>query len=603
MFTRFSTYSFRRWFWRSLFGIGILLLLTVKSNLLFQFATQAAPAPPLVISTRAVPSTFNFALNSVFPNIFLFTYTGLTQENGATGAVEPALAETWQSATNGKRWVFTLRRGLKWSDGKPLTAEDVVFTYQDIIANRDIPTDLRDALQIGSGKQLPTVRKLNDFQVEFTLPEPFAPFLRATAGIAILPKHALASSLRTRTADGQLQFLSTWGIDSDPTQIVVNGPYKVARYIPDQQITFQRNPYYWRKDAAGNALPRIQQIDWRIDQRWDTELQQFLSGQLDVIGDLRPLQLPEITQLKEQAASGNFRLYDGGARSGTLFLTFNLTQARNELGKALVDPVKSRWFKQREFRQAVAYALDRATINREIFGNLGFLQNSPLPMQSPYFLQQGLKTYEYNPDQSRKILQRAGFRYNLQRQLLDSQGNRVRFTLLTNAENARRVEIANRIKQDLAAIGIQVDLSILGFNTLIDKLYSAQNWDAVLISFTGEAEPHNGANLWMSDGGVHLFNLKPQPGQRVMPGWQITAWERKIDQLFRAAAQEMDETKRKQLYGEFQQLVQEQAPVIHLVGDRAIMAANKRVQGIKPSGLVSWGLWNLEELTLDPITP
>jgi peptide/nickel transport system substrate-binding protein len=564
-----------------------------------QFKTKTAQVSQLALATITDPNTFNFANKQTFPNIFLFSYEGLTNENGATGEVEPNLAESWQFSDDNQRVVFKLRPGLKWSDGVPLTADDVVFTFQDVVANPEIPTDAKEGIQIGVKKEFPKVRKIDDLTVEFILPEPFAPFLRAVStpdGVLIMPKHALEKTLKTRGSDGNLAFLSTWGTNTDPTQIVVNGPYALESYVAGQRLIFRRNSYYWRKDAQGKPLPYVDRIIWQIIESQDTQLLRFRSGDLDVIGDARPLRSEYYSLLKREENRGKFHVQDGGPWSGTLYLTFNLTKAKNKAGKPFVDPIKSRWFNTLAFRQAVAYAIDRDRINNNLFRGLGVIQNSPISVQSPYFLQQGLKVYDYNPDKSRELLKSAGFRYNDQGQLLDWEGNRVRFTLLTNTNNLVRVAMGSQIKQDLSKIGIQVDFVPLNFNVLIEKTSTSRDWDAHIIGFSGGVEPHQASNLWISSGASHSFNLKQQPGQPPIQGWQLTDMEKEIDRLYIAAARELDEAKRKQIYGEFQQLVQEQLPVIHLVNDRALMAVRDRVSGLKYTGLPSWGLWNIFEL-------
>lgn len=551
-----------------------------------------------MISTVTDPNTFNFANKNTFPNVFLFSYEGLTHQNGETGEVEPALAESWQISADKKRIVFKLRSGLLWSDGQPMTADDVVFTYRDVVANPEIPTDAKEEIQIGTTKAFPQVRKLDDRTIEFTLPEPFAPFLRTTAGpdgILIMPKHALEQTLKTRGPDGNLTFLSTWGTNTDPKAIVVNGPYQMERYVAGQRLVFQRNPHYWRKDATGKSLPYIDRIIWQITENTDTQLLRFRSGDLDVIGDIRPLRPEYISLLKREEARGNFQIKDGGPWSGTLYLTFNLSKAKNKDGKPFVDPIKSRWFNTLEFRQAVAYAIDRARINNNIFRGLGVTQNSPISVQSPYFLSE-VKAYDYNPAKARELLKQAGFRYNPQGQLLDAAGNRVRFSLLTNANNLVRVAIGSQVQQDLGKIGIQVDYTPIAFNVLVEKTSSSRDWEAHMIGFTGGVEPHQAANLWLSSGASHSFNLKQQPGQPPIQGWELTDLERDIDRLYIAAARELDEAKRKQLYDQFQRLVQDQLPVIHLVNDRALIAVRNTIEGLRYTGLPSWGLWNIPEL-------
>lgn len=590
-----------RCFYTLLIGLLSLLSIGLTGCDLAAMRTQAAQGSQLVIATLTDPKTFNYANNQSFPSIFLFSYTGLTRENGETGDIEPDLAESWEISQDQKRVVFTLREGLKWSDGQPLTADDVVFTYRDVVFNPAIPTDSKDGIQIGPNKLFPEIRKLDDRRVEFRLPEPFAPLLRATAGpngILILPKHALQETLQTKGSDGNLKFISTWGTDTDPAKIIVNGPFLLDSYTSGQRLVFRRNPYYWRKDAQGNPLPYIDRIVWQFIENTDTQLLRFRSNDLDVMGDARPLRPEYFSLLKREEKRGNFRIYNGGPWSGTLYMAFNQNRARDKDGKPIVDPVKLRWFTNRAFRQAIAHAIDRDRMNNNIFRGLGAVQNSPVSVQSPYFLspQQGLRVYDYDLNKAKDLLLSAGFQYNAQGQLLDDAGNRVQFTLLTNTGNKVREAIGAQIKQDLSRIGIQVDFTPINFNTLGDKISTSRDWEAHMIGFTGGVDPHGSANFWLSSGASHYFNLKQQPGQPPIQDWQATEFEQQVDRLFIAGARELDESKRKAIYGQFQRLVQEELPVTYLVNDSAMIAVRNRVEGLKYSGLPSWGLWNIQEI-------
>jgi peptide/nickel transport system substrate-binding protein len=481
----------------------------------------------------------------------------------------------------------------------------VVFTYRDVIFNDKIPAEAKDTLRIGANRTLPQVRKLDDRRIEFGLPEPFTPFLRATSGppanIVILPKHKLEKSVQTLDANGNPLFLSTWGSDTNPEDIVVNGPYLIEQYRPGERLIFRRNPHYWERDAEGKPLPHIDRIIWQLMESTDTQLLSFRSGDLDAIGDTRPLRPEYFSLLKREEQRGRFQLYNGGPWSGTTFIQFNLNQARDANGKPIVNPIKSRWFNTLAFRQAIAHAIDRPRMVNNIYQGISAPQDSPVSVQSPYYRkpEQGLKTYDYNLDKAKQLLLEAGFQYNAQGQLLDAEGHRVRFTLQTNAGNRIREALGSQIRVDLAKIGIQVDFNPIAFNTLISKLNDSRDWDCIMIGFTGGGDPYSGSNLWLSTGSSHMFNLGPQEGQAPIQDWVVSDWEQQIDQKLKVAAQELDEAKRRQLYGEFQQIVQEQLPVIHLVQEIAIMAVRDRVRGVKYNGLPSWGLWNIQELRIE----
>ncbi|MCL1473661.1 ABC transporter substrate-binding protein [Argonema antarcticum] len=584
--------NWRRWLAVTLAVVSAIALSSCNPT---QFKSQAAQVPQLVASTLGDPKTFNYALNQASPNVFAFIYEGLIGENGVTGAIEPALAESWQISEDKLRIVFTLREGLKWSDGEPLTADDVVFTYNDIYLNEKIPTDVRDVLKIGESRALPKVQKLDTRRVEFTIPEPFAPFLRTT-GLVIMPAHSLRESVKTLDSEGKPKFISMWGVDTDPDKIIVNGPYRMASYQTNERVVFERNPYYWRKDAVGNPMPYIERFIWQIVENTDTALLQFRSGGLDMLG-VSPL---TFSLLKREEKRGDFTIYDGGPSSGTSFIAFNLNKGRKKDGTPLVNPIKSRWFNTVEFRQAVAYAIDRQTLIDNIFRGIGKTQNSPISVQSPYYLspQEGLKVYDYNPENAKQLLLGAGFKYNDRGQLLDANGNRVRFTLLSSSGSRTAEAVGAQIKQDLSKIGIQVDLSLIDFGTLGEKLGNSFDWECYFGGFTGGVEPNDGANVWAPDGGLHVFNQKPQPNQSPIIGREVADWEAQIGRLYIEGAKELDEAKRQAIYAETQRLSQEYLPFIYLVNPLSLAAVRNNIQGVKYSGLGGL-LWNIQELKIE----
>jgi peptide/nickel transport system substrate-binding protein len=582
--------------WRRSLSIMLILLSAIAftgcspSN----FKTEAAQVPQLVDTSLGDPKTFNLALSQEAPNVFGNIYEGLLTENGK-GELEPALAESMpEISPDKKRIVFTLRDGLKWSDGEPLTVDDVVFTYNEIYLNEKIPTDVKDILKIGKSHALPSVRKLDDRRVEFTVPEPFAPFVRYAGGLSILPAHALRESVRTKDSQGNLKFLSTWGTDTDPKKIVCNGMYTLESYTTSQRVIFRRNPYYWRRDAQGKSMPYIERVVWQIVENTDTAFLQFRSGGLDTITIT-----PEYYSLmKQEEKRGKFKIEVGGSELSTTFLVFNLNKAKNSKNQPLVDPIKSRWFNTLEFRQAVAHAIDRQKMLNDLYRGLGEPQNSPIYKQSPYYLspEQGLKVYDYNPQKAKELLQKAGFKYNAQGQLFDADGNRVRFNMLTNAGNKLREAIGAQIKQDLAKIGMQVDFNAIAFNVLLDKIYTQRQWDSSIGKIGGGGiEPNGGANTWSTTGQLHTFNLASKPGEPPLIGWKPNDWELEIERLYIQGAGELDEKKRREIYVQTQRITQENLPYIYLVNPFAMEAVRDRIQGVKYSAL-GGAFWNLYEL-------
>ncbi|MCV3216975.1 ABC transporter substrate-binding protein [Plectonema radiosum NIES-515] len=545
----------------------------------------------LVLLMLVDPITFNAALAEESRNtIFDLIYEGLITENPVTGKKEPALAKSWNFSEDNLKIVFTLRPGLKWSDGHPLTVDDVIFSYNHVYLNEEIPSLARDSLRIGQSRAFPKVRKLDDLQVEFIITEAFAPFLDSVE-LPILPKHILQKTVENRGKDGKPIFLSTWGVDTPPEQIIVNGPYKIKSYSTSERLIFSNNPYYWKKDEHGNQLPYIKRVIWAIVESTDTSLIQFRSGSLDSI-EVAP---QYFSLLKQEEKRGNFTIYNGGTAYDTNYISFNLNKGKRE-GKPLVDPIKSRWFNNVNFRRAVAYAIDRQRIINNIFQGLGNPQDSDIFAQSPFYYK-NIKRYDYNPQKAKNLLLSEGFKYSEKQELLDQEGNRVRFNLITNAGIRTRESMGVQIQEDLGKIGIQVDYSPIGFHTLIDKLDNTLDWECYLLGFSAGNEPNNRANIWLYNGTVHTFNQKAQPGNKPIEGREVAEWENQIEELYIQGAIELDFEKRKAMYVEAQRLIHDYVPFIYLVTPYSMAAVRNDIKGIQYSAL-SGAFWNLEKLKI-----
>ncbi len=583
---------------RSLVTAAIALFLTFQLAACNPKALTTAPRSQIVVSQLGNPKSFNPALVNELPIVYTYTHEGLLGENPITQQLEGALAEKWEIDPNNQHKItFTLREGLKWSDGHVLNADDVVFSLVDVYFNPDIPSDAQDVFRIGKDKKFPSVNKLDDRRIEIISPEPFAPLLRQMGSAAILPKHILAASVKTKKGD-KPAFMSMWGSGTPMKDIVCSGMYQFETYVPNQRLTFTKNPYYWRKDAQGKPQPYVDRIVWKSVDNQDTSLLQFRSGGPDINEPIRP---EDFALLKGEEKRGKFTIQVGGPRQGFSYLTFNLNQGKRN-GKPLVDPIKSKWFNSAEFRQAINHAIDLDRMITNLFRGLGDRVHSSVPNLSPFYLspEKGLKTYDYNPEKSRELLKKVGFKYNENNELLDADGHRVKFTIATNAENVLRAKMVAQIKRDLSQIGMEVSISQLNFGVLIDKMENAMDWEAVLMGFgSGGSDPHNGANIWLTDAQSHHFNRKPGADSPQLEGRVVADWEKEIEDLYIKGSQEMDESKRKEIYNKTQQIAQEKLPFIYLVNARMMAATRDRIQGIQyPQG--GEALWNLHELnTID----
>jgi peptide/nickel transport system substrate-binding protein len=591
MFKNILLAKWQRW---SVLLIILAIAIGISSCQQIIGSSSAQTKNQLVSAISSDPKTFNPALNSSVPKIFDYVSEGLIATNGK-GEIEPALAESWAISPDKKTITFILKPNLKWSNGEPLTIDDVIFTFNEVYFNEDIPNDIKDAFKIGKARKLPTVKKVGDNRIEFNTPEPFAPLLRSL-DVGILPAHKLRSTITQKDSKGKPLFLSTWGINTKPADLVSNGMFVLDSYEPAERLVFKKNPYYWRKDSQGKQQPYIDKFIWQIVDSSDTALVQFRSGGLDAYGASPSF----FTLLKKEEQKGGYKIYNGGPATGTSFISFNLNQGERD-GKPLVDPIKSRWFNNVKFRQAIAYGINRQRMINNIYRGIGAPQDSPISVQSPYYFsrEQGLPVYDYNPKKSKELFAAAGFTYNEQTKLIDDRGNPVRFALITSAESKGGGQVATQIKQDLEKIGVDVDVTPIAFSLLVDRIDNSLQWESLLIGFTGGIEPNDGANFWSVDGGSHIFNLKPQKGKSQITNHQVAKWEQKIDDLYIQAAQELDEAKRRQIYIESQIVTQENLPCIYLVNPLSLAAIKNRIKGIEYSAIKdSPVFWNAYELTI-----
>ena len=192
---------------------------------------------------------------------------------------------------------------------------------------------------------------------------------------------------------------------------------------------------------------------------------------------------------------------------------------------------------------------------------------------------------------AKEYLRNSGF-YWEKGKLYDKYGNKVEFDLYTNAGNTERESIGVMVKQDLEELGMTVNFKPIEFNTLVSKLVNTNDFDSVIMGFTGSPlEPYGGKNVWYSNGTLHVFNMRktPQDNKDIYP------WEQQINELFDKASLELDFNKRKQLYEQYQQVVYDQKPLIYLYSPVRITAIRNKFGNINPTAL-GGAVHNLEEI-------
>ena len=324
-------------------------------------------------------------------------FDGLLTTNPVTGQPSPKLAKSYEISPDGKTYTIHLRRGIKWSDGKPITADDVVFTWRDIIFAGLGDTSTRDSLVIDD--KLPTVRNIDDYTVEFTTPKPYAPFIRMLSA-SIAPKHYFLSAVK----GGAETFDRFLGTTTPPKDIVVSGAFKLKEYVPAQRVVFERNPNYYEINKEKQKLPYLDRFIYLIVGDLNNEVLKFEAKELDVIS----LQGSKVARYKSLEAHSDFKLYNLGPATGTMYLSMNLNNRKGKNGKFYVNPTKQKWFQDLNFRQAVDYAIDRKNMVFNIANGIGEPLFTPESLNSIY-LNKNIKPYSRNLEKSRELLKKSGF--------------------------------------------------------------------------------------------------------------------------------------------------------------------------------------------------
>jgi peptide/nickel transport system substrate-binding protein len=530
----------------------------------------------LISTLLGDPKTFNTIIakeTSSSTIIDGYIFEGLVTRNGITTEYEAELAQDWEISKDGKTYTFYLREGVQWNDGEEFTADDVIFTF-DVIKDENIPTSSRDVLKVDG--QFPQYNKIDKYTVEFILPSNFSPFLN-NMNAPIIPRHKLYSIWQ------EGKFNNSWGINTDPEEIVGTGPYKLVNYKNGERIVLEKNDYYWRQDPNGKSLPYIERWIRVIADSQETESLLFENGQSHFLS-LRGI---DYRRMKQQEENSDFQLIDAGPTFSTNFLVFNMNPRNPNLED---KPYKYEWFTNLYFRKAVAYALDKDTMINQALAGQGSKQWSPVSLPNKVYLNEDVTKYPYSLEKAREELKNGDFKWNKNDELIDKDGNIVEFNMVTNAGNNVRESLLNIISSELRELGIKVNSTPVEFNKMVNQLSSEWNFDIILIGLTGGVEPHQGSNVWMSNGHLHMWNpVQEKPA---------TEWETRLDELFTKGASALDVAKRKEYYDEFQEIITEKLPVIYTVTPNSIYAVR---DSLKNTVVTAYGgvLWNIHELYLE----
>ncbi|HTH50711.1 MAG TPA: ABC transporter substrate-binding protein [Pyrinomonadaceae bacterium] len=554
--------------------------------------SQGAKIEPRTNGTRggrityrltAPPSTLNYLMAKDEAGLtasFFMLMGRLVEFDHSSQKFVPGLAESW-TTNDGQTVDVKLRDGLQFSDGHPLTADDVVFTLNAMVDDKVKSPAFRDAMMIDD-KPI-TAKKVSDTQLQFTFPKPVASVENYFVNIGVLPKHLLEADL----AAGNLA--EDWKVDSDATKIVTSGPFIVTASKPGESIEYARNPHYYKKDSAGTQLPYLDGVTIQVINDPNNTFSQLGQGTLNIADRIRTTDFVELNK-----ANGQVRGYDAGPGLAIdhIFFNENTDGPNGPLG----NDTKRAWFTNKNFRKAIASAVDRDTICNVTLQGLATPLYGFVSPANRAWTKSDLPKIDYDLKAAEKMLADAGFKKGGTADapvLQDATGNNVEFTLLVPAENEPRKNMAAFIQQDLAKLGIKMNVVPVDTPSLNERWQKTYDYDAVLLGLTQtDVEPGSYANFLLSSSAFHQW----QPKQK-QPS---TDWEKRIDDLFTQQSTERDAQKRLAVFNDIQTIFRDEMPVIPLVARHIVTGASSKIGNYNPSPIIPYSLWNVDDLFLKP---
>ena len=531
----------------------------------------------LTIGQRSEPRTLNpvTATDAVSREVIGRLMGDLIEINRSSQQTEPGLAKSWKISPDGRTFTLQLRKGIRFSDGHPFDADDVLFSF-NVYMDEAVDSPQRDLLII-DGKPI-LVTKLDQYTVRFALPRPYAAAERLFDGLAMLPKHLLEKQYH------EGHFAQAWSLNVQASEVAGLGPFRLKQYVPGQRVVVERNPYYWKVDQKNQRLPYLDELVFLFVGTEDAQVMRFEAGETDIISRLSSENYNLLSREKSRVGS---QLADIGPSLEYNFLVFNLNDlSGKKLGKT-AD--KQAWFSDLKFRQAISAAVDRESIVRLVYGTRGAALWGNVGPGNKLWINPTIPHPSRSVETARQLLKAAGYSWNAAGQLLDATRQPVEFSIITSSSNSQRMKMATLLQDDLSHLGIQVHVVPLEFRAMIDRVFQSFDYDAAIMGLGGgDADPNPEMNVWAFSGTSHLWHLgETKPA---------TDWERELDQRMQQQMVTLDYAKRKQLYDRAQQLIAENLPFIFLGTPNILAGANARVGNFHPAVLDPYTLWNADEL-------
>jgi len=457
--------------------------------------------------------------------------------------------------------IYTLRDDLYWSYYNSnrkvrVTSDDVIFWYDEISGDPDFYSSgyYGQFLIMPDGSEAHVdIRKIDDRRFSFHFPRIVAePVLMTNMDFG--PRHIYEPAKREGGVDGVRNLFS---VASDPKTIPSMGEWFLVEYTPGQRLVYKRNPDYWRKDSNGLSIPYVEENIVRIIPDENTQLLLFRNGDIESYR-LRPEDLDGLVN----GGDGSYTVFNSEGALSASFWTFN----QNPVNK---DKPQYEWFTQKEFRQAMSSLLNRGRINTQVYRGLAEPKLNIFPEPNPYYNPSITNQYLYDTERATALLSSIGIKKDSRGIMRDSNNRPLEFDLMISSDSSMLSDIASIIMDELSKLGIKLNVRVVDFQNQVEQLFSSFEWDSMIIALSGSnIFPSQGSNTWPSSGNLHLW----YPNQQT----PATEWEARIDYLYNEGKFTIDKDKAQVIWDEFQRIIIEQCPMIHLMRSRGFWALNNR---------------------------
>jgi peptide/nickel transport system substrate-binding protein len=551
------------------FGSAPWLALLVVATLAGATPLADATTPSITVAQTTEPKTLNPVLAADQPtrDVLSVLSSDLIHINRSTLRTEPALAKSWSVSPDGRHYTIVLRDGLRFSDGAPLTADDVVFSF-DVYSDPRINSPQRDVLLVDGTPVAAT--KLSPTTVRFDLAASYAPGERLFDSFSILPKHKLGAAY----AEGR--FAQAWSVGALPSEFATAGPFRFKQYVPGQRLVVERNPYYWKRDENGQPLPRLDRLEFAFVADPSAQVLRLLARDVSAGSRVRPEDVPRL----EQAPF--LRVRDAGPGFEYNFLFFNWN-APGPFGA---------WARTLKFRQAVAHAIDRDAIVRLVYQGRAAALSSQVTPANLLWRADHLTDYRHDPTRAVQLLEAMGLRRNAEGAFLDAEGHPVEFSMLVSATSQVRRKMATLIQDDLARIGVTARIQTTEFGVMMDAVLKTRKFQAAVWGLaSGDTDPNADMNVWTTGGTLHVWNMKGTSNPVQPPA---DTWEADVDRLMHVQMTGTTFRARKAAYDRVQELVSHNLPMVFLASPHVLAAADANLVNFQPAAIDPILLWNAE---------